>query len=147
MQRLAVLHTAKFSVADTVHWCQCVCNRCLLGSIRHSGSIRCGFKYLFEIKVHQIPCSGLGFFVCKYIKSLSKRNVEVCLMSFMEFIDFTSSCGSLLRDRNICENILVDLRIGKALTCCSKKRDLVFEVLIESCSCILLCLILGIFGV
>lgn len=147
MQGLSVLHTTKFSVADAVHWCQCVCNRCSLGSIRHSGSIRCGLKYLFVVKVQQMPYSGLGFFFYKYIKSLSKRNMQVCLMSFMDFIDFTSSCGSLLRDRNIYKNILLDLRIGKALTCYSKKRDLVFEVLIESCSCILLCLILGIFGV
>lgn len=144
MQRLVVLLTAKFSVADRVFCCQCMCSRCPLGE--HSGSIRCGFKYLSEVKGQQIPHS-VFLFSCKYIKSLSKGDVEVCLMSFMEFIDFTSSCGPFLRDRNICENILVDMRIGRALTCYSKKRDLMFKVLIESCSCILLHLMLGVFDV
>lgn len=50
-------------------------------------------------------------------------------MSFMEFIDFSSSCGRMLKDSNISENLLVDLSLSKALNGYSKNRGFVFKIL------------------
>lgn len=50
-------------------------------------------------------------------------------MSFMEFTDFSSSCGPVIKDSNISENLLADLSLSKALTGYSRNSDLVFKVL------------------
>lgn len=50
-------------------------------------------------------------------------------MSFTDSIDFSSSCGPIMKDSNISENLLLDMSLNISLSGYSKNKTLMLNAL------------------